>query len=197
MATRIEKKTLRTNCGKCGSSIKIDATFFEPNAAITSNYQCKNGHEYTISVRGARIIWMSPSPIIESDIDDFVDVPDHIKKLVKEAYKSSAYDIPIAGACVVRRLLDELLYGLGCRKKYVGSKVTEFETKCNNDPVFKQNYLTLFNRLSTFRTIASLGGYHAHAHGSPIVNVIKSEFDLYLHAVEASVKEKWPNRRSP
>lgn len=163
---------------------------------ISDRYVCENGHTTEVSIRNEKIIFRNTIPAVESDIDDFIDVPAHIKTIVKEAYKCSAYDAPIAGASVVRRLLDELLYELGCTQPYLGAKVTQFESLCNSDQNFRQSHATLYRRLPLFRTIANLAGYHAHAQEKPIINVVKSEFEEYLHAVEGAIKDKWPNRRN-
>jgi len=193
---QLPRRILQTNCGKCNADIYIDVTDFEPNMTITNNYRCRNGHEVTVSVRNGRIILITPLAI-ESDIDDYTDVPLQMKILIKEAYKCSVADAPVAGACVIRRLLDELLYELGFTRSYLGRKITAFETRCNNDQNFRTRHDTLFRRLEVFRTIAKLSSYHAHAQERPIVDVIKSEFEEYLHVVEGAIKEKWPNRRNP
>jgi hypothetical protein len=194
MSGRPQRRIIRTSCGKCGGDIRVDITDFEPSIAITNSYRCENTHESTLYIRNGKILAVSLCPAVESDIEQFADVPDHIKTLVKEAYKCSAYDIPIAGACTVRRLLDELLYDLGFRNNFVGSKVTAFETKCNNDAPFKQTNETVFRRLAIFKTVAGLSGFHAHAQGTPITAVIKSEFEQYLHAVEGAIEDHWPRR---
>ena len=190
-----QRRILQTNCGECGDSIRIDVTDFHPDMLISNLYTCANGHRHTILIKQAQIISITPHPIIESDIDNFIDVPDHIKKLVKEAHKCSAFDTPVAGAGVVRRLLDELLYELGFTQTYLGAKVSQFENRCNNSPSFRQAHETICRRISTFQTIAGLGGYHGHAQ-SRIVDVVKSEFDVFLHVVEGAIKNHWPNRRS-
>jgi len=80
------RRILQTNCGKCNADIYIDVTDFEPNMTITNNYRCGSGHEVTVSVRNGKIILITPSTI-ESDIDDYIDVPLQMKTLIKEAYK--------------------------------------------------------------------------------------------------------------
>jgi hypothetical protein len=190
------RRILQTNCGRCGASIKIDVTDFEPNMSIPNIYSCQNGHAHTVLIRGGKILSIQPHPIVESDIDEFVDVPDHIRTLVKEAYRCSASDAPIAGACIVRRLLDELLYELGFTTRYLGEKVTDFESRANNDSSFRQTNDTICRRIPIFKTIANLAGYHAHAQQRPIVSVVKTEFEEYLHAVEGAIKDRWPNRRN-
>lgn len=191
-----ERRILQTNCGECDDPIRIDVTDFDPDALITNLYTCPNGHRYTIFIKQAQIISITPHPIIESDIDDFVDVPDHVKKLMKEAYKCSAFEVPVAGVSVVRRLLDELLYDLGFTQKYLGTKVRRFQDRCNNDPGFRRAHGSLCRRISTFQTIAGLGGYHGHAQ-SRIVDVVETEFDVFLHVVEGAIKNRWPNRGNP
>jgi len=195
MPGRQRRTIIRTSCGKCSGEIRVDITDFEPGTVVTSSYQCQNTHESTLSVRNGRILAVSLCPAEESDIEQFADIPDHIKTLVKEAYKCSAY-ISVAGACIVRRLLDELLYDLGFHHTFVGGKVTAFETRCNNDAPFRQTNETIFRRLAIFKTVAGLSGFHAHAQGTPITAVIKSEFEEYLHAVEGAIKDHWPRRNT-
>lgn len=189
-----QRTTVMFNCGVCNAVVSIDVTDYHRKATVTDIYTCQNGHSATISIREGKII--SRMTQKTSDIEEYPDVPDYIKEIVTEAYTCSGLKVPKAGASLVRLLLDDLLYELGFTQGMCGNKVAALDNRCRNDAGFRQNHGTLCRRVSLFRTIGSLCGFHVHAQGRPITEVIQTEFDGYLVAVEGAVKERWP-RRNP
>jgi len=130
-----------------------------------------------------------------SDIDGYLDVPSHLREIIKEAYICLSEEAPKAGTCAVRLVLDDFLYEMNCKADRPLQKVQELESRCKKDSSFEIQWRSICRRIDIFKTIAGLGGYHAHPQKN-ITNVLDSEFMAYLRAVEGAVTDYWP-KRSP
>jgi hypothetical protein len=173
----------------------IDVRSFSGSIVVTQPIYCqKCSRVTTIKVSNGELVDVKPEPADESDVDQYIDVPDHIKDSLKEAYVCKNSKVGRAGACVVRLILDDLLHTVDCHQERPYAKVVHLEGKCHNDLAFSQQHASLCRRVDIFKTIASLAGYYAHGQ-MKIVNVSPGEFELYLKAVEAAVKDRWPTRQ--
>jgi len=195
MASGEQRIVLRPSCVTCGAAIQFDVTDYEQTTTMSLRIKCPNEHYNEFAIRG-RVILSHVGFGNVSDIDSYLDVPEHIKSLIKESYVCVNENLPIAGIGVVRRSLDELLYQLGFTQRNLGDKVTALGVRFNNDVNFLQTYPTINRRLSIFRTISDLGGFYLHAQRTSVFNIATSEVSSYLYVVEAGIKEVWP-RRTP
>lgn len=175
------------NCSNCHELVEVDISSFEISLVITDHYYCSNNHKTELKIKGGKII--DKKTEIQSEIDKFPKVPDHLKILIKEAYVCQNAKTGKAGAMMVRLILDGLLFEMSYQERMVGEKVTHLSNDCATQP-FKTNNDTLCRRIPIFRTISDLSGYHAHAQ-SNILDVVDSEFAQYLFTVEGAIKEKW------
>ncbi len=166
---------------------------FRTNAIVEQEVLCPDNHKTTIKVKGGGIIDVKAQKDAPTDIDDYVNVPVHIKDVIKEAHICLAQDATKAGACMVRLVLDVLLFEKNFQTDQPMSKVNALEQMCGGGGSFESNNRPLCRRIALFKTIAGLAGYHAHAQ-KHLFNVLPEEFQTYLAAVESAVKETWPQR---
>lgn len=175
-------------CSICRLPVEIDISGFNPRISVPDFYLCNNGHKTSVIIRGGTII--SKNTRQESPLINSTTVPDHLKQIITEAYICIGEKAPKAGACMVRLMLDGLLWEMNFRRRMVGDKVTELETQCGI-PGFLTSNRTMCDRVPVFRTISNLAGYHAHAQ-STFLQVSPTEFEQYLHIVEGAIKDRWP-----
>jgi len=178
-------------CGKCGIRTAIDVSAFHPRHIVTQSVSCQNGHKNTVKVRQGMIIDIETRDT--GNIDEYVEVPSYIKDIITEAYICLSEEAHKAGACAVRLVLDDFLFELGCKADRPFKKVEQLQSKCKPSSRFEIKRRSICRRIDVFKTIAGLGGYHAHAQKS-ITEVNESEFGIYLYAVEGAVKDFWPTR---
>lgn len=177
------------DCPLCRRPIEIDISAFHQNMSVPVSYFCENSHKISVTLLGGKIISINPRD--ESDIVQYPNVPDHLKEIIREAYICKAEKAAKAGMCMVRLMLDGLLWELGFHDKYVGDKVKSFEQKCNSDANFKQQHATICAKVDIFRTISQLAGYHVHAQSS-FHQVQQSDFETFMYIVEGAIKDRWP-----
>lgn len=175
-------------CSICREQVEIDISGFHPRISINDFCLCNNNHKTSVTIRGGKIIFKNTR--VESDIVEYARVPDHLKEITKEAYVCMTEKVSKAGACMVRLMLDGLLWEIGFKDGFLGRKLNNFERKCKSDISFASNNKTIYDRIAIFRTISQLAGYHAHAQ-SGFLRVNPTEFEQYLHAVEGAIKDKW------
>lgn len=182
-------RKIKVCCPSCCKNFKYDISSISPRHALDIKLKCPNKHWFEVTVLNYEIIGYTLF-FHETDIDNYIDVPSHIKETLKQAHScfGEVLDAPEGGACLVRKVLDEFLLKLGFTQDYVGTKVSQLEIECNQG-----NHPTLKNRLESFRTIAGMGGFHAHAQQT-YTPIVKSEWEGHLSTIEGAVKEKW-NRR--
>lgn len=185
------RNIISTNCGICHTPINVDVTNFASGITIENNYNCQNGHIHTCSIRDGAFLDVSQT-VTQSDIDTYQNVPDHIKDIINEAYMCQSWELTISGACVVRRLLDELLYHHGFDGRQVGTKVSQLQKRCNESARFERSHPSLCDRTGVFRTVADLAGFQAHAQGYQPINVLLGDFNMYLYAIETEIKTMYP-----
>jgi len=174
---------------------QIDVSSFRASTIVEQTVFCPSNHRTTIKVKGGGIIDIKVQEIGETDVDDYVDVPAHIRDVVKEAHVCYAQGATKSGAMAVRLILDDLLFEKGFQEREPMQKVNAFEQRCRTDTGFEAANRSLFRRIDLFKTIAGLAGYHAHAQPQrSLFEVQPEEFHAYLMAVESAVKETW-NRR--
>jgi hypothetical protein len=160
---------------------------------VDQEVHCSGNHRTTIKVKGGRIIDLKAQRESPTDIDDYVDVPVHIKDVIKEAHICLAQDATKAGASMVRLVLDVLLFEKSFTNDQPMAKVNALEQRCQGGGSFESSNRPLCRRIVLLKTIAGLAGYHAHAQ-KHFLNVLPEEFETYLVAVESAVKETWPRR---
>jgi len=186
-------QTVSYTCGVCHNDVgpfKIDDV--ERTIIVHQRVQCKTcSDKMIISIKGGKIVDFKPVAQKESDVDSYLDVPGDVKDVMKEAYSCMNSQASKAGACMVRLLLDALLFHMNFQDERPTAKVNSLESKCNSDKNYKSSNDPICRRVGIFKTIAGLAGFHAHAH-KKLVDVSPTEFELYLYAVETSVKEHWP-----
>jgi len=164
---------------------------YHHNAVVPVTAVCPNNHKNELKVTMGKIVDVKTCEV--SDIEKYIDVPPHIRDIVREAYICLSYGAHRAGTCAIRLVLDALLFAQGFQDRMTFTKVVKLETRCRRDYQFRQNRGILCQRINTFKDLAGLSGYYVHAQ-KHVDDVIPSEFKMFLCMVEAAVKNCWPRK---